>query len=164
MSGQFNLTFMTQWLVELQDLIQYSNSVDQKIVQMGGKVRGKKTNQEDFSAIQARVNNGSAWFAPVRLRKRQIKTGELMEVKSAVVVVQSLSHVRLFRPHREQPQTVAHHPLSVGFSRLEYWSGLPFPSSWYLPHSGIKPGSPTVQEVSLPTKPPGKPKVCSHWN
>ena len=97
MSGQFNLIFMTQWLVELQDLVQYSNSVDQKIVvQMGGKARGKKTNQEDFSAIQSRVNNGSPWLAPVRLRNKGIKTGELMEAKSAVVVVQSLSRVRLF--------------------------------------------------------------------
>ena len=104
MSGQFNLIFMTQWLVELQDLVHYSNSVDQKIVvQMGGKVRGKKTHQEDFLAIQARVNNGSPWLAPVRLRKKEIKTGELMEAKSAVVVVQSLSRVRLFMT----PQTLA---------------------------------------------------------
>ena len=35
-------------------------------------------------------------------------------------------------------------PLSTGFSRHEYWSGLPFPSSGDLPNPGIKPGSPAL--------------------
>jgi len=40
------------------------------------------------------------------------------------------------------PWTVAHQaPLSMGFSRQEYWSGLPFPSPENLPHPGIKPTS-----------------------
>ena len=39
------------------------------------------------------------------------------------------------------PWTVAHQaPLSMGFSRQEYWSGLPFPSPGYISHPGIKPG------------------------
>jgi len=42
-------------------------------------------------------------------------------------------------------------PLSMGFSRQEYWSGLPFPSPGYLPNSGIKPGSPALQADSLPS-------------
>ena len=41
--------------------------------------------------------------------------------------------------------TVAHQaPLSMGFSRQEYWSGLPFPSPGDLPDPGIEPGSPTL--------------------
>ena len=41
--------------------------------------------------------------------------------------------------------TVAYHaPLSMGFSRQEYWSGLPFPSSEDLPNPGIEPGSPAL--------------------
>ena len=48
-------------------------------------------------------------------------------------------HVRPFAT----PWTVAHQaPLSMEFSRQEYWSGLPFPSPGYLPNPGIKPGSP----------------------
>jgi len=39
--------------------------------------------------------------------------------------------------------------LSMGFSRQEYWSGLPFPSPGDLPDSGIEPGSPTLQADSL---------------
>ena len=65
----------------------------------------------------------------------------------------SLSRVRLFAT----PWTVAYQALpSVGFSRQEYWSGVPFPSPGDLPHPGIKPGSPTWQADALPSKPPGK--------
>ena len=48
-------------------------------------------------------------------------------------------------------------PLSMEFSRQEYWSGLPFPSPGDLPHPGIKPGSPALRGDSLPSEPPGKP-------
>ena len=48
-------------------------------------------------------------------------------------------------------------PLSLGFSRQEYWSGLPFPCPGDLRDSGIEPGSPAPQADSLPTEPPGKP-------
>ena len=48
------------------------------------------------------------------------------------------------------PWTVAHQaPLSIGFSRQEYWSGLPFPSPEDLPDPGIEPGSPALQAHSL---------------
>ena len=47
--------------------------------------------------------------------------------------------------------------LSMGFSRQEYWSGLPFLSPRDLPNPGIKPQSPTLQADSLPTEFQGKP-------
>ena len=54
--------------------------------------------------------------------------------------------------------TAAHQaPLSMGFSRQGYWSGLSFPSP-DLPDAGVEPGSPTLQADSLPFEPPGKPK------
>ena len=46
--------------------------------------------------------------------------------------------------------------LSMGFSRQEYLSELPFPSPGDLPDSGIEPGSPALQTDSLPFEPPGK--------
>ena len=52
-------------------------------------------------------------------------------------------------------------PLFMGFSRQEYWSGLPFPSLGDLPDPGIEPGSPALQADSLPSEPPGKP-MCIH--
>ena len=59
--------------------------------------------------------------------------------ESCCVVVELLSHVQLF----VTPWTVARQsPLSMGFSRQEYWSGLPFPSPGNLPNPGIKPMSP----------------------
>ena len=46
----------------------------------------------------------------------------------------------------------------MGFSRQEYWSGLPFPSPGDLPKGGIKLGSPVLQEDSLPLEPLGSPE------
>ena len=70
------------------------------------------------------------------------------------VKVKSLSRVRLFAT----PWTVAHQaPLSMGFPRQEYWSGLPFPSPGDLPDPGIGPRSPTLQADALTSEPPGKP-------
>ena len=55
------------------------------------------------------------------------------------------------------PWTVAHQaPLSMGFSRQEYWSGWPFPSPGNLPYPGIKPRSPVLQADSLLTELQGK--------
>ena len=52
---------------------------------------------------------------------------------------------------------VAHQdPLSMGFSRQEYWSGLPCPPPGDLPNPGIKPRFPTLQGDSLPSELPGK--------
>ena len=47
-------------------------------------------------------------------------------------------------------------PMSMGFSRQEYWSGLPFPFSGDLPNPGIEPRSPALQTDSLPTELQGK--------
>ena len=66
-----------------------------------------------------------------------------------------LSHVRLFAT----PWIVAcQAPLSMEFSRKEYWSGLPFPSPGNLPNPGIEAGSP-----ALPSEPPGKLHFCQKY-
>ena len=65
--------------------------------------------------------------------------------------VKLLSPVGLFAT----PWTVAYQAsLFMGFSRQEYWSGVPFPSPGDLPDPGIKPGSPTLQANALPSEPP----------
>ena len=54
------------------------------------------------------------------------------------------------------PGTVAcQAPLSMGFSRQEYWSGLPCPPPGDLPNPGIEPGSLALHADSLPSKSPG---------
>ena len=72
---------------------------------------------------------------------------------SMCVCVKSLSRVQLF----VTPCTVARQALSMGFSRQEYWSGLPFPSPGHLPSPGIEPRSPALQADALSSEPPGKP-------
>ena len=56
------------------------------------------------------------------------------------------------------PGTVAHQaPLSMGFTRQEYWSGLPFATLGDLPDPGIKPAFPALAGGFFTTDPPGKP-------
>ena len=69
------------------------------------------------------------------------------------VKVNSLSRVRLF----VTLWTADHQaPLSMGFSRQEYWSGLPFPFPGDLPNPEIEPRSPALQADALTSEPPGK--------
>ena len=73
--------------------------------------------------------------------------------------MKSLSCVQLFAT----PWTVAYQvPPSMGFSRQEYWSGLPFPSPGDLPSPGIEPGSPALQTDTLPSEPPEKPCIYAY--
>ena len=68
----------------------------------------------------------------------------------------SLSHVQ----HFATPWTVAHQaPLSMGFFRPEYQSGLPFSPPGDLPYPGIKPLSPALAGGFITSEPPGKPSV-----
>ena len=68
------------------------------------------------------------------------------------VKVKSISHVQLF----VTPWTVAYQaPPSMGFSRQEYWGGLPFPSPGDLPNPGIEPESPAFQADALTSEPLG---------
>ena len=72
------------------------------------------------------------------------------------VKVKSLSHVRLFGTL----WTVVHRaPPPMGFSRQEYYSGLPFPSPGDLPNPGIEPRFPVLQADTLTSEPPGKPNI-----
>ena len=69
------------------------------------------------------------------------------------VKMKSVSHVWLFGTL----WTVAYQPPpSMGFSRQEYWSGLPFPSLGDLPNPGIEPRSPALEADALTSEPPGK--------
>ena len=75
--------------------------------------------------------------------------------KKSPIIFKSVSHS--FVSNSMIPWTVIHQaPLSMEFSRQEYWSGLPFPSPGYLPDAGIKPGSPALQADSLPNETPWK--------
>ena len=80
------------------------------------------------------------------LKKFQIFKKNLINTKSKC---QLLSRIWLFAT----PWTVARQaPLSMGFSRQEYWSGLPFPPPGDFPDPGIKSRSPALQRDSLPSE------------
>ena len=70
-----------------------------------------------------------------------------------ITMLSLISHVRLC----VTPWTiVCKAPLSMGFSRQEYWSGLPCPPPGDLPDTGIEPGSSALQADYLPCEPSGK--------
>ena len=86
--------------------------------------------------------------------QRMFKVKKVKEVKS-------LSRVRLFATQ----WTIAYQaPPSMGFSRQEYWNGLPFPSPGDLHDPGVEPRSPALQADTLPSEPLGKPQECSNYH
>ena len=110
------------------------------------------------------IQNLSFWKANIK-RNQNIILCPRMEARqlsfvdtSACVCVQSLSRVWLF----VTPWTVAHQAsLSMGFSRLKYWSGLSFPSPGDLPDPGIEhvsPVSPALAGGFFTTEPPESPR------
>ena len=100
--------------------------------------------------------NNKTHFPPLRLLWAQAEVGGEIgdskfwiwrcskmpwKAKKGKVKVKSLSRVQLFAI----PWTVTYQaPPSMGFSRQEYWSGVPFPSPGDLPHPGIETGSPAL--------------------
>ena len=99
-----------------------------------------------------------AWIILIDLYSTSVifsfTVSSLLIMPSCEVKVKSLSHVQLFAT----PWSAAYQaPPSIGFSRQESWSGLPFPSPGDLPDPGIEPMSPTLQADALPPEPSGKP-------
>ena len=95
------------------------------------------------------LDTATVWFTP------SLRENSSCGVHSPIqlCVLCHFSRVRLFATL----WTVAHQaPLSMGFSRLEYWTRLPCPSPEDLPKPGIEPRSPTLQADSLLSEPPGQ--------
>ena len=86
------------------------------------------------------------WKSLEILGKFKVCYALILSQKSLESESESESEVAQLCPTLCDPWTVAHQaPPSMGFSRQEYWSGLPFPSPGNLPNPGIGPRSPTLQ-------------------
>ena len=126
---------------EVRQRLKYDNK---KVGFIKEKLINKTTSKLKCSAFQKTL---------LRERENSYRLGK--DICRRVCV---LSHVQLFAT----PWTVAQKaPLSMGFSRQEYWSGFPFPTPEDLPNPGIEPVSPVSpalhwQADSLPLAPPGK--------
>ena len=95
------------------------------------------TEHSSQSTYSVTSYQGTAW----RRKVAQSRCTVLQVTRAQHEEAKSLSRVQLFAT----PWTVAcQAPLSMGFSRQEYWNGLPFPSPGDLHNSGIKPRSPAL--------------------
>ena len=129
---------------------------------------GCKAEQETFMALKSIVILSETFLVVQWLgfcASTAGRTGSILGQGSKILhadhgavcaCVQSLSRIRL----SVSLWTVVHQtPLSMGFSRQKYWSGLPFPSPGDLPDPGIESGSSTSQADALPSEPQGSPSV-----
>ena len=108
----------------------------------GRSPRGGHRKPLQYSYLENPMENGASWAEVRGVTKSQTQLKWLSTAQLCL-----LSHVWLFAA----PWTAAlKDPLSMGFPRQEYWSGLPFPSPGDLPDPGIKPMSPALQVDSLP--------------
>ena len=100
-----------------------------------------------------------AWKTPERfLIKLNIHLRMCLYAKSLLLLLllSHFSRVQIF----VTPRTVAHQArLSMGFSKKEYWSVLPFPFPGDLPDPGIEPGSPALWADSSLSEPPDRKSV-----
>ena len=100
--------------------------------------------------------NGDSQIPPRSTEQVTLGVNKCRTQGKVKVKVKLLSRVRLFAT----PWTVAYQaPPSMGFSRQEYWTGVPFPSPGDLPDPGTEPGSPAFQAEALTSEPPGKPII-----
>ena len=101
--------------------------------------------------------HGFSWLWSIIFKNIKWKIPEVIHTfyitQSFWAKVKSLSHVRLCDP---MDCSLHQAPPSMGFSRQEYWNGLPFPPPGDLPNPGVKPRSPALQADALPSEPPGK--------
>ena len=84
-----------------------------------------------------------------------------MFVELRLVVCKMILNLDLFVSSQlDSGETFEAHqaPLSMEFSKQEYWSELPFPFPGNLPNPGIEPRSPASQADALTSEPPGKPR------
>ena len=105
-----------------------------------------------FPLLDISIPNLPSLEAPTKIFLVRLLCARDSQACGVGMKVKSLGHVQLFAT----PGTVAYQaPPSMGFSRQEYWSGLPFPSPGGLPSPGIEPGPPTLQADAFPSEPPG---------
>ena len=119
-----------------------------------------------------RLPRGTESFSAGLCSPRREKWGDQFRIQSPSIEHQAVRVSCSVVSDSVTPWTVAYQaPLFMGFSRQEYWSGLPFPPPGDLPNPGIEPTSlspPALQASSLPLAqpedmPPGPWKTSSFW-
>ena len=128
-----NYTYKDAIVVQSQHIVRFEVDMD-----VGGTPLNPVHRPHPQSILSATTIIGfpkAAWFHPFRAPKP----------KAALCALATQSCQLFLNPWTVAPQLPAEAPLSMGFSKKEYWSGLPFPSPGDLPNPGIEPASPALQ-------------------
>ena len=116
------------------------------------------------SILLPQISQGCLLRAPFLVQMAPISLPILSKAAPPATVVVAVMLVAQSCPTLCNPRTVAHQaPLSIGSSRQEYWSGLPFPSPEDLPDTGVNPGSSALQADSLLFELQGRPSHYSNY-
>ena len=126
---------------------------DPKMIENHYKTRLKSTKGASFPTVQKETDKRQEHsYLSAKYLSHPVKTGK--RILSYSLNACMLSHGPLFAtPWTIVPQA----PLSMGFSRQEYWSGMPPLPSGYLADPGMGPASPALTDRFFTTEPPGKP-------
>ena len=128
-----------------------ANAQDKDLISgLGGSPGGGNGNPLQYFCLENRMDRGPWWAIVHRVTESQTQLSTHTHNYIMLMCAWSLSHVQLFPTLWTVAQQA---PLFMGFSRQEYWSGLPFPPR-DLPNPGTEPGSPALQADSLPSEPP----------
>ena len=130
------------------------------LVSRGQDAQDGSASHKHNMSVMSRVRGSPGTHVPQDLETcLRVFMVALQQQKQTHVCACVLSRVRLF----ETPWTVTYEAsLSMGFSRQECWSGLPFPSPGDLPNPRIEPRSPALETDALTSEPPGKSR--HEWN
>ena len=130
------------------------------------KMQSDVENEKDDIKMEARVKRNRVFETSMdELSTKWVNRKRVAKASRVWFGILLLFSCQVISDSFATPWTVPHQaPLSTGFTRWEYWSGLPVSFPGHLPDPGIEPASPALQANSLQLNHQGSPSYLKIWN